>query len=33
MFPNVAAGIEAMSGSWQRPTAEQATPTTQPKRR
>ena len=35
MFPNVAAGIEAMSGSWQRqrPTTEQTTPTTQPKRR
>ena len=35
MFPNVAAGIEAMGSPWQRsrPTAEQATPTTQPKRR
>jgi len=35
MFPNVAAGIEAMGSPWQRsrPTAEQATPTAQPKRR
>jgi len=35
MFPNVAAGIEAMSGSWQRskPTAQQATPAAQPTRR
>jgi len=35
MFPNVAAGIEAMSSPWQRsrPAAQQATPAPQPTRR